>query len=640
MFFFNLSLAEFLTLFTVAGAVVTALYLLDRSRRKIAVPTLSFWNEAKRPVESTSRRRIRQWPSLLLQLLSIAALLAALSQLRLGQRETASRDHVLILDTSSWMGAREGRTTLMEQARSQALEYAKAIPATDRLLVLYADALATPATAFETDRKKVEAALRNAAPGNSALDLRQALDVARRLQLRGGRRAGEIAFAGAARSSGLEENLDAPANLRLLEVKGTPENVGLRKIGLRHSNSEPDLWQIYVSLKNYGRLDRDVDLSLNFAGAAVGARRLRAKSGAEVEAAFDYRTRVAGPLTTELRAAGDTFAADDSASLELPALPEVAVTVCSPEPLALRALIESHPGVRATYRTPAQCVDPVKQGIVVFDRFAPAWKPTTHALYLEPSGGASPIPVRAPGTNVTLDRWDVTHPVGLGLRAQGLTLASTQLFAPAPGDRVVAESSSGPVIVARDGGAAKIVVLGFHPMRSALRYELSTPLLFANILRWMSPETFRNWELFAGSVGTVSVPLASEGDAAQTRILTADAQVLPFTVQGQTLRFFAGRPGTVRVQTGDREQVHSLTLPGVPDNVWQAPASVRRGIPRAVQSNAASRDIWQWLAIAGALGLLAEWLLFAPLRHALGAPAAAAAETAASESGGTLRRAS
>lgn len=637
MFFFNLSLAEFLTLFTVAGAVVTALYLLDRSRRKIAVATLNFWNEAKRPVESTSRRRIRQWPSLLLQLLSIAALLAAVSQLRLGQRDTASRDHVLIVDTSSWMGAREGRTTLMEQARAQALEYAKAIPASDRLLVLYADALATPATAFETDRRKVEAAIKNAKPGNSALDLRQALDVARRLQSRGGRRVGEIAFAGAARSSGLEENLDVPANLRFLEVKGTPENVGLRKIGLRHSNSEPDLWQIYVSLKNYGKVDRDVDLSLNFAGAAVGARRLRTKAGAEVEAAFDYRTRVSGLLATELRTPGDTFPADDAASLELPALPEVAVTVCSAEPLALRALIESHPSVRATYRTPAQCVEPIKQGIVVFDRFVPAWKPTTHALYLEPSGAASPIPVRTPGTNVTLDRWDVTHPVGFGLRAQGLALASTQVFAPAAGDRIVAESSAGPVVVARDG-EVKTVVLGFHPMRSALRYELSTPLLFANILRWMSPETFRNWELFAGSVGTVSVSLPTQADAANTRILTSEAQALPFTVSGQTLRFFAGRPGTVRVQTGDREQVHSLTLPDVPDNVWQAPASVRRGIPRAVQSNAASRDIWQWLALAGALGLLAEWMLFAPLRQAL-SPSAAAVEPAAA-GGKPLRRAS
>jgi len=38
---------------------------------------------------------------------------------------------------------------------------------------------------------------------------------------------------------------------------------------------------------------------------------------------------------------------------------------------------------------------------------------------------------------------------------------------------------AGPVIVARPG-KPKIVVIGFHPARSAMRYELATPLLFAN----------------------------------------------------------------------------------------------------------------------------------------------------------------
>ncbi|MBM3797935.1 MAG: VWA domain-containing protein [Acidobacteria bacterium] len=617
MFFFNLSLAEFLALFTAAGTVVTLLYLLDRSRRKITVPTLRFWNAAQRPVDSTSRRRIRQWPSLILQLLSIAALIAALSQLRIGQRESASADHVLVLDTSSWMAARSaaGRAPLMEQARTMALDYLRAVPAADRVLLLYADAIATPVTAFETDRRKLEAAIRAARPSDAALDLGQAFDHARRIQARGARRPGEIVFAGAARTAADLGELTVPPNLRLLEVKTAVENVGLRKIGVRHSTSEAGLWNIYVSLKNYGKQDRDADLALNFAGAPVGSRRVRIKAGAEIESAFDYRTEVSGPLTTELRAAGDTFPGDDAATMELPALPQVKVTICSPEPALLRALAESHPSIRPVYLTPGQCTAPVKEGVVVLDRFTPPWKPEAPTLYIEPSGARSPIPLRAPGTNVAFSGWDQAHPVGEGLRTQGIMLASAQLFAPATGDRVVASSAAGPVVVARDG-AQKIVVMGFHPMRSAMRYELSTPLLFANILRWMAPAGLQSWELFAGSVGTVSVPLATETEGASARVFGSDARALPFTVQGKVLRFFAGRPGTVRVQSGAREQVHSLTLPAVAESAWEPPASVRRGIPRAVAQSASAQDIWQWLALAGALGLLAEWLWFAPLRHA------------------------
>lgn len=97
MFFFNLGLGEFLVLFTAASAVVTALYLLDRSRRQVVVATLRFWTDTDRPVDSSRRRRIRQWGSLLLQLIAITLLLLALSQLRLGR---LIRRHSIM--SSSW----------------------------------------------------------------------------------------------------------------------------------------------------------------------------------------------------------------------------------------------------------------------------------------------------------------------------------------------------------------------------------------------------------------------------------------------------------------------------------------------------------------------------------------------------------
>ena len=42
------------------------------------------------------------------------------------------------------------------------------------------------------------------------------------------------------------------------------ENCGLRKIGMRRSATDPDLWEIYVSAHNYGTRPRTVTLSLDF----------------------------------------------------------------------------------------------------------------------------------------------------------------------------------------------------------------------------------------------------------------------------------------------------------------------------------------------------------------------------------------
>jgi hypothetical protein len=155
----------------------------------------------------------------------------------------------------------------------------------------------------------------------------------------------------------------------------------------------------------------------------------------------------------------------------------------------------------------------------------------------------------------------------------------------------------------------KMVVLGFHPIRSGMKYQLTTPLLFANIIRWMQPDAFRSWELTAGAAGTVDVELESETDPNTVRVQTEDGKALPFTIEGKTLRFFTADPGIVRVLAGDREMVYSLTLPQPGDTVWR-PSNVKIGLPGRAPIGPTSRDLWQWLALAGAAGLFADWILY------------------------------
>src|SRR5579864_2448261 len=201
MYFLNLSLAQFLTVFGAIAAVSIALYLLDRSRRRQIVSTLRFWVAAEQPSVVARRRRIQQPWSLVLQLVSMALLLLALAQLRFGSPEAGGRDHVLILETSAWMGARSGGRTLMDIARDRARQYLRALPMRDRVMLVRADALATPATAFEPDRRKLEAAIQASQAGSTALNLDQALSFARHIQQQDGRNAGEIAFIGGRRTA-------------------------------------------------------------------------------------------------------------------------------------------------------------------------------------------------------------------------------------------------------------------------------------------------------------------------------------------------------------------------------------------------------------------------------------------------------
>ncbi len=606
MSFLNLSLGELIGLAGAISAGVVALYLLDRSKRKQLVSTLRFWSAADVRTELKHRRRIQQPWSLLLQIVSIILLLLAVAGPRFGGDEDSARDHVLVLDTSAWMGARSRQGTLMDEAKASARAYIRALPPRDRVMIVRADALATPATAFESNRQTLDDAIRLSQPGASALNIEQAFEFAERAQKLQSQRSGEIVFVGAGRIPEQETSgAPPPANLRVLAVNSTQENVGLRKIGLRRSL---DSWDIFVAVHNYGARPHTIDLALQFGKSPAGSKSITLQPGGEEQAMFTYKTRVGGFLEARI-APHDSFPQDDRAVIELPAQQPLKVLVYSAEPAGLRALIASNPQVEAVFEQPAKYDPSAKADIVVLDRFAPPLRPHADSIWIEPPASNSPVPVRATKSAVKLDRWHPETPLGAGLRTKNAQVDSSQIFSAAAGDIVVAESADGPVIVARPS-SPKIAAIGFEPMKSSMKYELATPLLMANIMRWMAPETFRRWEVQAGMVGTVNVPIDKGTDPSSVRVLTEDQKPLPFAIEGNLLRFFAGAPGSVRVLTGDRERVYSLTLPDVGDSLWKPPQNVRKGIPRASETASTATDLWPWLAVLGGIGLLADWLLF------------------------------
>jgi hypothetical protein len=626
MFFLNLSLPEFLAILGSLSGVMVALYLLDRLRKHHTVPTLRFFAATEKPPVLKHRHKLQQPWSLILQLLSLLLLLLAIAQLRLGSPARYSRDHVLILDVSPWMAARLGPNRLIDQARLAARNYVNALPLADRVMVVRAGVLATPALRFESDRGKIQLAITQTQPGASSLNLAGALDFARRAQRVQAQRPGEIVFIGAARIPGDEAQLNPPPNFRFIPIAGPTEHVGLRKISVHRAMDDPDTWEVFVAAKNYGTSPRLVPAVVNFGGAPVATHRFDLKPGIEESFAFRFKTRAAGWLEARLTPQDDfrqdAFRQDARAMLELPRRGVAPVTIYSAEPDLLRPVFTAIPGIQATF-LPISKYDPnARTGIVVIDHFAPPSPPATQSVWIEPPIAGSPIPVESVQSAVKLNQWQADHPLGAGLRARDIELSSAEIFRPAAGDITIARSAAGPLIVARPG-PPKMVVLGFHPVRSGLKYQLTTPLLFANIIRWMSPDAFRSWELTAGAAGTVDVELEPDTDPNTVRVQTEDGTSLPFTIEGKTLRFFMADPGIVRVLTGDRELVYSLTLPQPGDTVWK-PSNVAVGLPGRAPAGPVSRDIWQWLALAGAAGLLADWILFGRvdrhIRAAKGAP--------------------
>ena len=624
MYLLNLSFLQFAAVFGSIAGMAVALYLLDRSRRKQVVSTLRFWVAAEQPAVAARRRHINQPWSLLLQLASMALLLLAIAQLRFGSPAQAGRNHIILLDTSSWMAARSGNRTLMDLARDRARRYLNALPARDRVMLVRADALTTPATTFEPDHRKVAAAILASQPGAGALNVDQALAFAAHVLAQVPGRAGEIAFVGAARTVDRDPSAPPPPrNLRVLAIPDAIENAGLRKIGMRRSTASPDTWEIYISAHNYGTQVRHLSLALDFgppgkAGrVAAGSQTFSIAPGADKEASFAYRTSAAGMIGVTITP-HDAFPADDHAELEIPAQPSLPVVVYSNDPDLLRPVLGAMPRVNAVYRKPEE-YRAGDRGVVILDRFAPPQRPSADAIWIDPPAQGSPVPVRKLVEQVPFQGWDAGHPATAGLRAKDFKLEKATVFQAGPADGRIAEVEAGPVIVAREG-KPKTVVFGFHPALSAMRYELAMPLVFANLMRWMSPEVFRRAEISGGSVGTVKLMMESDIPNNDVKVTADDGNEMPFTLRDRALHFFAGRPGNVRVVAGDREYLYSVTLPQLWDSRWEPPAAAPKNIPHFSAAADSATDVWPWLALAGAAGLFAEWLLYGRFRRFRVAP--------------------
>ena len=633
MIFLNLTLGQFLPLLGAMAAVTVALYMLDRTRRRQVVATLRFWKEAGKPAPITRRAKIQQPLSLILQLLGMLLLLLAVAEWQFTGRSGARRDHVLVLDTAAWMGAaapgRPGET-LMDAAHASAMAWVRAVPADDRILVVRADGLATPATGWETDRRIVARAVLESQPGATVLNISQSLDFARRLQKASGAGAGEIAYAGpgriAAREAGNIVLPEMPA-FRVLAVDDAVDNSGLRVVGARRSATDSGVWDVLVRVRNYSTTTQPVTATLNFGNIPQGTKPLELPPGEEREATFAVRTKAAGLLEARIYPK-DAFAADNYASLELPEVRSMPVLVFSDQPGLLRPALASDPRVEAEIRPTSQYNATAvmtagtpdngktverKPALVILHRFAPDKAPAGSALWIDPPAGKSPVPVKEQLGKPEGLFWTPDQPLTAGLRARDSQLQGVSVFTPAAKDMVLAAVNEGPIMLAReDGAGVRTVVMGFDPFAGAMRFELATPLMLANVLRWVSPEVFRDVDVATQAAGAVDSVLPDSGSSAKqdVQVLTDTGAVLPFVVREKSVEFFTGDPARVRVVSGSVERVFSLTLPEMWDAKWIPPANARKGIPAINDALRRSPSLWPWLALLGALVLLTEWFFY------------------------------
>jgi hypothetical protein len=447
--------------------------------------------------------------------------------------------------------------------------------------------------------------------GFSALNLEQALSLAQQALSWSGGRSGEVVYVGPRMSGDEPSSLPDLANLRTIAVDAIRDNVGIRRLGVKRNEDDSSTWQATVTLKNYGANRRAVRLKTQFAGTVFGPRSFNLAPGEEAAAEYNFVTNTAGELRAEV-IPHDALPADDVATLHLPKTGALRVAVYTRRVDVLRPLMTANHRLSVKFYSPAQYNGSEAADLFVLDGFAPKLRPRVPSLWIAPPRDGGPLPVTHVLEDAVVKNWHNESSIGEGLHAKDAHIPNAEVFEVFEGDLPVASVAEGPIVVARAATQteAKIAVIGFDPLQGQFKFEVTTPILFANLMRWLAPEPFRTVDLSAGQVGATTIALERQERADRIRVTDENGSAVPFTIRAKALQLFASKPSLVRVISEDKDRFISLTLPDVAEFEWKPPAKAARGLPAASGFAPAAIDLWKWLALCGAGCLLAEWLLF------------------------------
>ncbi len=351
----------------VALAVPLLMHLRDRNEESpTRFPSLMFL--VRLPIRSADRRRITDWPLLLLRALAVALLVFAFARPYLGSAAAVStgertRAVVLAMDRSLSMGHGSTWASALDSARA----LLDGLAGGDHLSLVLFDDDATVAHGWTTDHAAVRAVLETAAPVAAGTRFGSALRAARGLVAAAPPAALEVVLVSDLQRSGLAgtAGLDWPSDvtLRTALVGGAQRaNASVSAVDVRRVLSG-DRATVQVQARVTAReleAERPVRARLVLDGREVASRELRLTASGERTVVFDAVPAPAGVVRGAVVIDADALPGDDTFHFTVASDDQLRLALVVPDDLARdetlyleRALaIGRAPGVRLERRRP------------------------------------------------------------------------------------------------------------------------------------------------------------------------------------------------------------------------------------------------------------------------------------------------
>ena len=604
---------------------IIVLYMLKLRRREVLVSSTLLWRMVLRDREANRPwQRLRRNLLLLLQLLLLAALVLALARPYLPIPVVATGQVTVLLDGSASMLATDIKPNRFTIAQEAALQIVDVLDSEGVITVILVGQQPEVLISASADKNQLREAIEKAEAFVGDADWESAVALAS-----GAARNTTAATTVVISDGGLPDELGTlPGEVRYIPVGKDAANLGISALSVLPGGAGP---QLFASITNYGPDDSETILSINADGELLNARRVAVPAGETVGinlALLTGRVIEARLIQPSDSTVSDNFALDDRAwTVYDPAQSGRVLYMAARDNVFVEQVLAvlKNQGDIDPYRILADQSFPTELfELYIFDGFVPEELPAADMLFINPPApGNALLNVGAEFRPHLLSTIEVIeHPVTRFVDWNNVQFLSIHNVQPVPEletqFEIVARIDERPLMLVGEVQNYRIAVLTFDVRDSDLPLQISFPILFSNLINWLTPSTIIEAEGEAIRPGdSVRIVPDVASDAIAIALPNGRTFTAPVTESGV---IFAGTNylGLYTVSSGStRGDGRRLEINNFAVNLFSqresdiAPRNTisigRTPIGAAVSAEIGQREFWPWLAAFGLLLLLVEW---------------------------------
>lgn len=604
--------------------VIVVFYMLKLKRKPRQVPSTLLWRRSVQDLIANSpfqklRNNLLMW----LQLLIVAALIAALARPVMRLSGLSGNTVVLLIDQTASMATREAGQRRIDAAKQRAIEVIDSLAGRDEAIVVSFGGTTRVIQTLTGDKSLLRNAVNSIAVTDEEASLRETAllieGITTKIEgdnlVRTPRADAKTVIIS---DGGLGEEARRLGDIGAVEfvlVGEATENLGITNVDVRASFTGTFENQVFVSVDNTGTQDRTALLELTLGTETVDVKELSIPAGKTANEVFTLGESASGVARLRLDVENEPFDRDDEAVVVVNPPRRLSVLVVSAENFFLEQALNSDPRVDLSRVTPVDY--PSLSGdydLTVFDNATAGEIGTGTFLFIN---ALPPVQGYAKGEELERPRvidWNRTHPVMRYVSLEALLIGKGLSITTPSAAIALAETESGPIITLQEMETRRVLVVGFDIFKSYWPVDVSFPIFIANVIdyarragtgggraAWRAGDVVPVLLPKGATTATVTSPSGTKSDldfaGAQTAYVTATGEQGIYRVafdngQGQDIAVNVQSLRESRIAPNKELDLGSRTLQG------------------EAEPGRENREIWPWLAALALAVLSVEWIIY------------------------------